>query len=131
MDDMPITPKSEVIEEKWRWKEVPKEPRGYYLLQGRYRFRNYRTGKSASVTGYSKTTRYKRRGEELQILRGQAIDNARRRLCALDPDCPGAWYVDPDLPCVVRGRVLECAVDPDFPCDLVVEEIENEVWLKW
>src|SRR5690554_6585987 len=39
------------IKEKWGWKKVPPEPRGYYQLQGRYMFRNTRTGEFASATG--------------------------------------------------------------------------------
>ena len=73
-------PKSKVIKEKWGWKEVPKEPRGYYQLQGRYRVRNAKTGESTTVTGYSTATSTKRRGVELQILREQAINHAKAQL---------------------------------------------------
>ena len=93
--------KSKTIKEKWGWKEVPKEPRGYYQLQGRYRFRNTRTGRFASATGYSTATSRKRRGKELQILREQAINHAKGQLGGLSS---GEW---------------------------VLEEIEHEVWLKW
>ena len=93
--------KEKTIKEKWGWKEVPKEPRGYYQLQGRYRFRNTRTGEFASATGYSTATRRKRRGKELQILREQAINHAIGQLGGLSS---GEW---------------------------VLEGIEHEVWLKW
>ena len=73
-------PKSKTIKEKWGWKEVPKEPRGYYQLQGRYRVRNAKTGESTTVTGYSTATSTKRRGVELQILREQAINHAKAQL---------------------------------------------------
>ncbi len=72
------TPKP--IKEKWGWKEVPPEPRGYYQLQGRYRLRNAKTGESITVTGYSTATSTKRRGAELQILRSQAIDHGKAQL---------------------------------------------------
>lgn len=72
------TPKP--IKEKWGWKEVPPEPRGYYQLQGRYRVRNAKTGESITVTGYSTATSTKRRGQELQILRSQAIDHGKAQL---------------------------------------------------
>ena len=94
-------PKPKTIQEKWGWKEVPKEPRGYYQLQGRYRFRNTRTGKFASATGYSTATSRKRRGKELQILREQAINHAIGQLGGLSS---GEW---------------------------VLEAVEYEVWLKW
>ena len=81
--------KSQAIKEKWGWKEVPKEPKGYYQLQGRYRFRNTRTGGYASATGYSTATRYKRRGKELQILREQAIDHAKGKLVGAS----GEWIL--------------------------------------
>ncbi len=68
------------IKEKWGWKEVPKEPRGYYQLQGRYKFRNTRTGEFASATGYSTATKRKRQGKELQILREQAINHGKAQL---------------------------------------------------
>jgi hypothetical protein len=68
------------IKEKWGWKEVPPEPRGYYQLQGRYRVRNAKTGESITVTGYSTATKTKRRGVELQILRSQAIDHGKAQL---------------------------------------------------
>ena len=93
--------KSKVIKEKWGWKEVPKEPRGYYQLQGRYMFRSTRTGEFASATGYSTATSRKRRGKELQILREQAINHAKGQLGGLSS---GEW---------------------------VLEAIEHEVWLKW
>jgi hypothetical protein len=93
--------KSKTIKEKWGWKEVPKEPRGYYQLQGRYHFRNTRTGGFASATGYSTATSRKRRGKELQILREQAINHAKGQLGGLSS---GEW---------------------------VLEAIEYEVWLKW
>ena len=94
------------IKEKWGWKEVPKEPRGYYQLQGRYRFRNTRTGIFASATGYSTVTSRKRRGKELQILREQAINHAMGRLGDVQSGTfsSGEW---------------------------VLEAIEHEVWLKW
>ena len=122
MNDMPMSAGScgaydEVIEEKRVCKDVPERLRGYYQLQGRYTFWNSRAGKSASVTGYSTVTKRKCRGEELENLRWQAIDNARGRLCAL-----------PDFPCEWWG---ECALIPDFLCEWVVVEIEHEVWLKW
>src|SRR5690554_567513 len=47
------TPGPTQIKEKWGWKEVPPEPRGYYQLQGRYRVRNVKTGEFTTVTGYS------------------------------------------------------------------------------
>lgn len=72
------TPKP--IKEKWGWKEVPPEPRGYYQLQGRYRVRNAKTGEFTTVTGYSTVTSTKRRGAELQILRSQAIDHGKAQL---------------------------------------------------
>ena len=72
------TPKP--IKEKWGWKEVPPEPRGYYQLQGRYRFRSTKTGASGTATGYSTATSTKRRGRELQILRSQAIDHGKAQL---------------------------------------------------
>ena len=72
------TPKP--IKEKWGWKEVPHEPRGYYQLQGRYRVRNVKTGEFTTVTGYSTATIAKRRGRELQILRSQAIDHGKAQL---------------------------------------------------
>ena len=93
--------KSKTIKEKWGWKEVPKEPRGYYQLQGRYRFRNTRTGGFASATGYSTATSRKRQGKELQILREQAINHAKGQLGGRSS---GEW---------------------------VLESIEYEVWLKW
>ena len=98
--------KPKAIKEKWGWKEVPKEPRGYYQLQGRYRFRNTRTGGFASATGYSTATSHKRRGKELQILRSQAINHAMGRL----------------------GDVQSGAFSSG---EWVVVGIEHEVWLKW
>ena len=94
------------IKEKWGWKEVPKEPRGYYQLQGRYRFMNTRTGGFASAIGYSTATKRKRRGKELQILRSQAINHAMARLGDVQSGVfsSGEW---------------------------VVVDIEHEVWLKW
>lgn len=89
------------IKEKWGWKEKPLEPRGYYQLQGRYRFRNTRTGGFFSATGYSTATSAKRRGKELQILREQAINHAKGQLGGLSS---GEW---------------------------VLTGIEHEVWLKW
>ena len=71
---------SEIIKEKWGWKEVPKEPRGYYQIQGTYKFRHARTGATTIATGYSTATSRKRRGKELQIWRRQAIDHARAKL---------------------------------------------------
>ena len=94
------------IKEKWGWKEVPKEPRGYYQLQGRYRFMNTRTGGFASATGYSTATSTKRYGAELQILRRQAINHAMGRL----------------------GDVQSGAFSSG---EWVVVGIEYEVWLKW
>jgi len=73
-------PKPKTIQEKWGWKEVPPEPRGYYQLQGRYRVRNVKTGESTTVTGYSTVTSRKRHGKELQILREQAINHAKAQL---------------------------------------------------
>ena len=81
--------KEKTIKEKWGWKEVPKEPRGYYQLQGRYRFRNTRTGGFASATGYSTVTKRKRRGKELQILREQAINHAMAKLVGAS----GEWVL--------------------------------------
>ena len=98
--------KSKVIKEKWGWKEVPKEPRGYYQLQGRYRFWNTRTGGFASATGYSTATSTKRRGKELQILRSQAINHA-------------------------MGRVGDVQSGAFSSGEWVVVDIEYEVWLKW
>ena len=94
------------IKEKWGWKEVPPEPRGYYQLHGRYRFRSTKTGASGTATGYSTATSTKRRGRELQILRSQAIDHARARLGDGQSGAfsSGEW---------------------------VLEGIEYEVWLKW
>ena len=89
------------IKVKQVWKEVLKEPRGYYQLQGRYMFWNTRTGEFAFATGYSTCTRSKRRDKELQILREQAIDHAIDRLGGLSS---GEW---------------------------VLQGIEHEVWLKW
>ena len=68
------------IREKWGWKEVPLEPRGYYQLQGQYRFRNVKTGAPTTGNGYSTATITKRRGAELQILRDQAINHAIAQL---------------------------------------------------
>jgi hypothetical protein len=68
------------IQEKWGWKEVPPEPRGYYQLQGRYLVRDAKTGEFTTVTGYSTATITKRRGSELQILRSQAIDHGKAQL---------------------------------------------------
>jgi hypothetical protein len=73
-------PKPKTIQEKWGWKEVPLEPRGYYQLQGRYRVRNAKTSESTIVTGYSTATSTKRRGVELQILRSQAVDHGKAQL---------------------------------------------------
>src|SRR5690606_31943520 len=81
-------PKSKAIKEKWGWKDAPLEPRGYYQLQGRYRFRNARTGGFASATGYSTATSAKRHGVELQILRSQAINHATGQLGGLSS---GEW----------------------------------------
>lgn len=72
--------KPKAIKEKWGWKEVPKEPRGYYQLQGRYHVRNAKTGEFTTVTGYSTATSTKRRGAELQILRNQAINHGKAQL---------------------------------------------------
>ena len=94
-------PKSKPIKEKWGWKEVPPEPRGYYQLQGRYRFRNTRTGGFGSATGYSTATSAKRYGADLQILRSQAINHATAQLGGF---FSGEW---------------------------VLEAIEYEAWLKW
>ena len=74
------TKDEEPIKEKWGWKEVPSEPRGYYQLQGRYRVRNVKTGEFTTVTGYSTATITKRRGRELQILRNQTIDHGKAQL---------------------------------------------------
>ena len=93
------TPKP--IKEKWGWKDTPLEPRGYYQLQGRYRFRNTRTEEFRSATGYSTATSAKRHGADLQILRSQAINHATGQLGGLSS---GEW---------------------------VLEAIEYEVWLKW
>ncbi len=80
-DEEPTTvPTQKPIKEKWGWKEVPPEPRGYYQLQGRYRVRNAKTGEFTAVTGYSTATITKRRGSELQILRNQAIDHGKAQL---------------------------------------------------
>ena len=98
--------KYKTIKEKWGWKDTPLEPRGYYQLQGRYRFRNTRTGGFGSATGYSTATSTKRRGRELQILRSQAIDHAMGRL----------------------GDVQSGAFSSG---EWVLEGIEHEVWLKW
>src|SRR5690554_2212752 len=98
--------KEEPIKEKWGWKTKPLEPRGYYQLQGRYRFRNARTGAVASATGYSTATSTKRRGAELQILRSQAINHAMGQL----------------------GDVQSGAFSSG---EWVLEGIESEVWLKW
>lgn len=68
------------IKEKWGWKEVPLEPRGYYQLQGRYHVKNAKTGESTTVTGYSTATSAKRHGAELQILRNQAINHGKAQL---------------------------------------------------
>jgi hypothetical protein len=84
--------KSKAIKEKWGWKEVPPEPRGYYQLQGRYRFRNARTGGFASTTGYSTATSRKRRGKELQILRDQAINHAKAQLYGYEWVLEGIEY---------------------------------------
>ncbi len=73
-------PKPKPIKEKWGWKEVPPEPRGYYQLQGRYRVRNAKTGETTTVTGYSTATITKRGGQELQILRSQAVDHGKAQL---------------------------------------------------
>ena len=73
-------PTQKPIKEKWGWKKVPPEPRGYYQLQGRYRVRNAKTGEFTTVTGYSTATITKRRGSELQILRNQAIDHGKAQL---------------------------------------------------
>src|SRR5690606_5415161 len=73
-------PKPKTIKEKWGWKQVPLEPRGYYQLQGRYRVRNAKTGESTTVTGYSTATSAKRHGAELQILRNQAINHGKAQL---------------------------------------------------
>lgn len=73
-------PKPKAIKEKWGWKQVPLEPRGYYQLQGRYRVRNAKTGESTTVTGYSTATSAKRHGAELQILRNQAINHGKAQL---------------------------------------------------
>ena len=94
------------IKEKWGWKDAPLEPRGYYQLQGRYRFRNARTGGFGSATGYSTATSTKRRGAELQILRSQAINHAMGQL----------------------GDVQSGAFSSG---EWVLEGIESEVWLKW
>ena len=80
-DEEPTTvPTQKPIEEKWGWKEVPPEPRGYYQLQGQYRVRNAKTGEFTTVTGYSTASITKRRGSELQILRSQAIDHGKAQL---------------------------------------------------
>jgi len=55
---------------------VTKEPSEYYLLKGRYRFRNLITGRDAFVTGYSTPTTPKLRWEKLPILYEEAIDCA-------------------------------------------------------
>ena len=94
------------IKEKWGWKEPPVEPRGYYQLYGRYRFRSTKTGASVTSDGYSTATKRKRRGKELQILREQAINHAMGRL----------------------GDVQSGAFSSG---EWVLEEIEHEVWLKW
>jgi len=85
---------------------VPKEPRGYYQLQGRYRFMNTRTGEFASAIGYSTATKRKRRGKELQILREQAINHA-------------------------MGRLGDGQSGAFSSGEWVVVDIEYEVWLKW
>ncbi len=99
-------PTQKPIKEKWGWKEAPTEPRGYYQLQGRYRFRNARSGAVAIATGYSTATSTKRRGAELQILRSQAINHAMGQLGDVQSGVfsSGEW---------------------------VLEGIESEVWLKW
>ena len=84
--------KSKAIKEKWGWKEVPPEPRGYYQLQGRYRVRNVKTGESTTVTGYSTATSRKRRGKELQILREQAINHAKAQLYGYEWVLEGIEY---------------------------------------
>ncbi len=85
-------PKPKVIKEKWGWKEIPLEPRGYYQLQGRYRVRNAKTGESTIVTGYSTATSTKRRGAELQILRSQAIDHGKAQLAGYEWVLEGIEY---------------------------------------
>ena len=89
----PITvPTQKPIKEKWGWKEVPHEPRGYYQLQGRYRVRDAKTGEFATVTGYSTVTTTKRRGKELQILRSQAIDHGKAQLYGYEWVLEGIEY---------------------------------------
>src|SRR5690554_2468647 len=84
------TPKP--IKEEWGWKEVPLEPRGYYQLQGRYRVRNTKTGETTTVTGYSTATITKRGGQELQILRSQAVDHGKAQLDDYDWVLVGIEY---------------------------------------
>ena len=99
-------PKSKTIKEKWGWKDAPLEPRGYYQLQGRYRFRNTRRGRFTSATGYSTATSAKRHGADLQILRSQAINHA-------------------------MGQVGDVQSGAFSSGEWVLEGIEHEVWLKW
>ncbi len=94
------------IKEKWGWKDAPLEPRGYYQLQGRYRFRNTRRGGFTSATGYSTATSAKRHGADLQILRSQAINHA-------------------------MGQVGDVQSGAFSSGEWVLEGIEHEVWLKW
>src|SRR5690554_4045179 len=85
-------PKPKTIQKKWGWKEVPPEPRGYYQLQGRYRVRNAKTGETTTVTGYSTATITKRGGQELQILRSQAVDHGKAQLDDYDWVLVGIEY---------------------------------------
>lgn len=85
-------PTQKPIKEKWGWKEVPPEPRGYYQLQGRYRVRNAKTGETTTVTGYSTATITKRGGQELQILRSQAVDHGKAQLDDYDWVLEGIEY---------------------------------------
>ena len=99
-------PKPKTIQEKWGWKEVPLKPRGYYQIQGQYRFRNTITGEFASGTGYSTATSTKQYGAELQTLLSQAINHA-------------------------MGQVGDVQSEPFSSGEWVLEEILDQVWLKW
>lgn len=84
-----VVRKPEAIPEKWLRGDVPERHRGYYQLQGHYRFRNTRTGGYATAVGFSTATRRKRYGEELKIWRTQAVDHARAKLVGAS----GEWVL--------------------------------------
>ena len=86
---------------------VTKEPSEYYMLKGRYRFRNLITGRCADMIGYSTPTTPKLCWEKLPILQEEAIDRAKNGIA-------------------IYFRCSRKKIEPEW----VLVEILNEEWQK-